>query len=291
MARLATLAVAAFTGLLLAGCVGGLGPAGLSLPAADGVQTVSDAADALDAHRSSASENAKAAIAVTDAFGSYVRDINADQRALSGAQHPSAARQLVRQSIVGVSGKRILSGSQLVLRPGDYCQSSAGYTVNGIPSLDETFGWETGAFDGGTRATDGRGQATWFANASGAVVQGAIGGLSIARNGAQARCPIDAPAFILKGGESENAFSIPISMAFRHGQLANLSVADARFANGNNLAVTTRSNRQAIGVYGVIANGRTQVATFRTDGVGAGTLTITSTGAQYVIADWIVVGT
>ena len=82
MARPAALAVAALAGFLLAGC---FGPAGLSLPAAvDGVQTVSDAADSLDIHRSTASENAKAAIAITDALGSFVRDISADQRALSG---------------------------------------------------------------------------------------------------------------------------------------------------------------------------------------------------------------
>ncbi len=56
MARSAALAVVALTGLLLAACAGGsFDQAGLSLPAAtaDGVQTVSDAADALDGHRTS----------------------------------------------------------------------------------------------------------------------------------------------------------------------------------------------------------------------------------------------
>jgi hypothetical protein len=33
------------------------------------------------------------------------------------------------------------------------------------------------------------------------------------------------------------------------------------------------------------------MATFRTDAGGDGTLTITSTGAQYVIANWVVVST
>ena len=91
MARLATYAVAALAGLLLAGCSGGsFGQAGLSLPAAsDGVQTVSDAADALDAHRTLASENAKAAISVTDALGSFVREISADQRTLADQRHAS----------------------------------------------------------------------------------------------------------------------------------------------------------------------------------------------------------
>jgi hypothetical protein len=300
MARLATLAVAALTGLLLAGCEGSFGQAGL--PAAgDGVQTVSDAADALDAHRSSASDNAKAAIAVTDAFGSFVRDISADQRMLSlgasqrGTSAGRPAMRTIRQNIVETNGKRILSASELVMRPGvgvrDYCQSSAGYSVNGIPSLDETFGWESGVFAGGKRAADDRGLTIWSANASGAVVQASIGSLSIARSGARPTCPMNAPAFMLQGGSSENAFSIPITMAFRRGELFNLTVVNAKFANDESLEVRTDENRQPVSVSGVIANRYAQVATFRADALGNGTLTITSTGAQYIIADWIVVGT
>ncbi len=293
MARLAALPAAALAGLLLAACSGGsFGPAGLSLPAADGVQTVSDAADALDANRASASQNAKAAIAITDALGSFVRDISADQRALELGRSRAIVRSL-RQYTVVRNGKRILSGSELVTgqEAGTYCQSSTGYSVNGIPSLDETFGWESGAFSGGTRATGARGSAIWSARASGAVVQAEIGGLSIARSGAGASCPMSEPAFVLRGGSSENAFSLPVSMEFYRGRLSNLSVVDGRFANGENLEVTTQSERRGAAVYGVITNGHTQVATFRTDAMGDGTLTITSTGAQYVIGDWIVVGT
>ncbi len=299
MARLATLAVAALAGLLLASCSGGnFGQAGLSLPTAvDGVQTVSDAADALDAHRNLASENAKAAIAVTDAFGSFVRDISADQRALALAPPHSSTHQavhFVRQYMIEKNGKRILTGSELFMPRGvtatEYCQSSAGYSERGIPSLDETFGWESGAFSSGTRTAGERGSAIWSALASGAIVQGAIGGLTIARSGGNAACPINAPAFILKGGLSENPFEIPIAVAFERGQLTNLSVANGRFASGNSLQVTT-ANRQPVRVTGLISNGHTQVASFHTDATGDGTLTITSTGAQYVIADWVVVGT
>jgi hypothetical protein len=294
MARTAAFAVAALIGLLLAGCYGGsFGQAGLSLPAADGLQTVSDAADALDTHRSTGSDDAKAAIAATDAMGSFVRDIGSDQRELANGG-PKAARQSVhtiRQDVADLNGKRIFSGSELLLRSGDYCQSSAGYSVSGIPSLDETFGWEGGAFTGGTRQSNGRGSAVWSANASGSVVQGAIGGLSISRSSARPSCPMNAPAFILRGGDSENAFSIPISMAFRQGNLSSLRVSGARFANGDSLATTTRASRNGIEVDGIVSSGHTRVATFRIDGFGTGTLTITSTGAQYVIADWIVVGT
>jgi hypothetical protein len=291
MVRFAALGAAALAGFLIAGCAGGsFDQAGLSLPAADGVQTVSDAADALDAHRASASANAKAAIAVTDALGSFVREISADQRSLA-SRGGRAVTRLTHEYTVERDGKRITSGSQLVLRNalGGYCQSTAGYTVSGIPSLDESFGWEGGTFDGGTRSTGDAGSAVWSANASGAVVQGAIGGLSIARSGAPASCPMTAPAFVVDGGVSENAFSLPISIAFRRGELANLSVVNGRFASGDSLEVTT--NRAPVEIDGRIANGRTQVGTFRINAIGSGTLTITSTGAQYVIADWIVVGT
>lgn len=288
MVRLTAVA-AVFAGLLLAGCAGGA----LGLPA-DGVQTVSDAADSLVPHRTSGSENAKSAIGATDALGSFVREISADQRALAGRRQSDRPARTVRQGSVTLGGKRILSGSQLVLQPGldasTYCQSSAGYAVNGIPSLDESFGWQSGAYAGGTRSSDGRGLAVWSARASGAVVQGTIGDFRIARGASSGSCPMNAPAFVLKGGVSANAFEIPIGMAFRGGELFNLSVSNAKFANGDMLAVTT-SNRQPVDVRGLITRGRIQVATFRTNGAGYGTLTITSTGAQYVIADWIVIGT
>ncbi len=295
MARPATLGVAALTGLLIAGCAGGsFGQAGLSLPAADGVQTVSDAADALDSHRASASENARSAIAVTDALGSFVRDISADQRTLAGRRAGAVGTaRLSREYVAEHNGKQILSGSELVLRQNagaaDYCQNSAGYSVNGIPSLGETFGWQSGALDGGTRTSDERGAATWSARASGAIVQGAIGTLSLARNAGNATCPMNAPAFILRGGTSENPFEMPVAVTFRGGSLANLSVADGKFADGDTLDVTT-TGRQRVEIDGVITDGRTQLATFRTDAAGRGTLTITSTGAQYSLADWIVVG-
>lgn len=289
MGRLAPLAVVALAGLLAAGCAGGsFGQAGFSLPAAaDGVQTVADAADALDGHRPSASENAKSAIAATDALGSFVRDISADQRAISGPKQ-AALRRNSHQWTVERNGKRIVAGSALVLRPGQnaYCQSSAGYMAGGIPSLDAEFGWQGGAFAGGTRSAKAGGIAVWSAQASGAVVQGGIGKLSISRTGAAPACPMNEPAFILEGGSSQNAFELPIAMAFRGGTLQNLSVVDGRFADGATLDVSTTGPV----VNGVIDGAHARVATFRTNATGNGTLTITSSGAQYAIADWIVVG-
>jgi hypothetical protein len=330
MARSATLAVAAFIGVLLAGCSGGtLGQAGVLLPGADGVQTVSDAADALDAHRSSGSETAKAAIGAADALGSFVREVANEERALDGSgrgttsyirgksaaltvhtEAPKISEVSLRgigrirsgfalrtsSKLVTAGGKGVISSAELVMRPSlgsltDYCQSVAGFSVTGIPSLDETFGWQNDAFSGGARATDDRGFATWMGNASGEVLQAAIGGLSIVRGAASPTCPMTEPAFALNGSAAKDAFSIPISVTFRRGQLWSLSVSNAKFSNGESLEATSENNRQGVSVSGVITNERSQMATFRTDAGGDGTLTITSTGAQYVIANWVVVST
>jgi hypothetical protein len=303
MARPAALVVASFVGLFLGGCSGGgFGQSGVSVPSAgDGVQTVSDAADALDVHRTSASENAKAAIGAMDALGSFVRDMSDAEHLFSGSSHAGQrivlsgpGGRVLRFSRLSNRDKRIISGSDLVMQPSlgnvtDFCQSSAGYSLAGIPSLDITFGWQSGAFSGGARATDDHGFSTWSANAGGEIVEGAIGALSIRRSAAGSACPMTAPAFTLDGADASNAFSIPISMAFHRGELSSISVANGTFANGESLDVTSAANRQSIEVDGVVRNSRTSLATFRTNAFGNGTLTITSTGAQYVISDWIVV--
>jgi hypothetical protein len=302
MARPATIAVVALVGLLLAGCTGGgFGQTGVSLPTAagDGVQTVSDAADALDAHRALASENAKAAIGATDAVGSFVRDVSRAERVLSGPYRGEGAAPRQGRGLAQIwagRDKRIVSGSYIRLQRSfgnvtDFCESSAGFTTAGIPSLDVTFGWQSGAFSGGARASDERGSATWSATATGDIVEGAIDALSIKRAAGGGTCPLSAPSFLLDGADAANAFSIPVSIAFHRGQLSNLSVANAMFENGESLDVTTSASRHGAAVNGVIRNGRTRLATFRTNASGNGTLTITSSGAQYVVADWIVVST
>ena len=80
-------------------------------------------------------------------------------------------------------------------------------------------------------------------------------------------------------------------MAFHRGDLTNLSVVNAHVCKRRESrsddapeSAAGRDRRRRS------ADGRTQVATFRTNAVGYGMLTITSTGAQYVVADWIVVG-
>jgi hypothetical protein len=286
MARFSALATYALVGLLLTGCSAAFGQAGASLPTAgDDVQTVSDVADSLVANRSSASQNAKAAIGVTDALGSIVRDVSKSEGILSGAARSSKKSAGVRT---------VFSRSLLVLNPGGggvsgFCQSSAGYSLKGIPSLDETFGWQSGAYSGGARVSGDHGFSTWSANTSGEAIQAPIGGLSVARNGSES-CPMMAPMFSLHGATANNAFSIPIALTYRHGTLWNLSVSNARFAGGESLDVAMSPGRPP-SLAGVITRGNTELAKFDTNAYGKGTLTITSSGAQYAIADWIVTGT
>ncbi len=45
-----------------------------------------------------------------------------------------------------------------------------------------------------------------------------------------------------------------------------------------------------LAVTGVITKGETELGSFDENAAGNGTLTVTSTGAQYRIKDWIVVG-
>jgi hypothetical protein len=285
MVRPAAFAIVALTGLLLTACAGMLGGPGFSLPSAgDEAQTVSDVADSLDAHRSSATEDARAAIGVANALGSIVREVSWNERVVSAAHRASKS----------AAAPGVISRSQLVIRPqlGNvfaYCESSAGYGTKGIPSLDETFGWQSGAYSGGTRVSDGRGFSTWSANASGESVRAPIGRLAIVRKGS-ASCPMMAPTYSLRGATTGDAFSIPITLTYRRGALWNLSVTNAMFSGGESLDVASSSERQP-SFMGFITRSGTQLAEIRADALGNGTLTITSTGAQYRLADWIVTGT
>lgn len=198
-----------------------------------------------------------------------------------------------------VDGKETAFNSAVVMLPSqgdvtDYCEQSAGYSITGIPSLDVTFGWQTAAFSEVARATDGHGMATWSATENGTVFQAPIGSLVISQNAVNPACPMTASEFsVTSAAADKSSFSIPISVTFRRGLVVGISVAHAR-VGGDTLDVATATYRARTDdgyVRGIIKGDRTQIATFHTDGFGNGTLTITSTGAQYVIRDWIVVGT
>ena len=167
-----------------------------------------------------------------------------------------------------------------------------GEPATGIASLDETFGWQGGILSGGTRTTKGNAFVTWSATPSGTIYQGAIGSLSISSATQNTSCPIAKPDFSLTGGTSLGTYSIPIAVSFHRGQLWSVTVSNGSLPNGDTLNVrTNRAHREGARGYivGAVTNGSTSVATFAVNAFGNGVLTVTSTGAQYKIVDWIVV--
>lgn len=201
-------------------------------------------------------------------------------------------------STTNISGsKTIVGDDELVMQAGSngtsaWCGDSAGYNATGIAAMNETFGWQGGVLSGGTRLLNNDGSVTWTATHAGSVFTGAIGSLSIAIGSENTTCPIATPQYTLSGGTSQGSYSIPVTTTYMHGVLTNLTVTNAQLANGNTLNVITNSsvsNTSSNFITGTIANGSTQIATFAVDCFGDGTLTVTSSGAQYVIDDWHVV--
>ena len=201
-------------------------------------------------------------------------------------------------SSTNISGsKTIVADDELVMQAGSsgmnaWCGDSAGYNATGIAALGETFGWQGGVLTGGTRTLNTDGSVTWTATHAGVVFTGAIGSLSIASGSENTTCPIATAQYTLAGGTSQGSYSIPVTTTYMHGVLTNLTVTSAQLANGNTLNVTTNSsvsNTSSSFITGTITNGSTQIATFAVDCFGDGTLTVTSSGTQYVIADWHVV--
>jgi hypothetical protein len=199
-----------------------------------------------------------------------------------------------------ISGaKTIVSGDEFVMQAASggssatgYCGDSAGFNATGFARLGETFGWQGGVLSGGTRTVNGDGSVTWAGTHTGTTFKGAFGSLSVAAGVQNTACPISTPMFTLSGGTSTGSFSIPVSVTYVSGVISNLTIANATLANGDTLNVTTNTGAppsSSTFIQGVIASGATQVATFAVDAFGDGTLTVSSTGAQYVITDWQVV--
>ena len=194
-----------------------------------------------------------------------------------------------------ISGvKTIADDDELVMQAGSggvttWCGDSAGYNVTGIATLNETFGWQGDVASGGTRTVNGDGSVTWSATHSGTVFSGGIGALSIASGTPNTGCPISTPDFTLAGGTSGGSYTIPVTTTFTHGELTSLTVTNASLANGTTLNVTTNSAvlpTNANFIQGIISGANGQIATFAVDCFGDGTLTVTSSGVQYVITDW-----
>ena len=199
---------------------------------------------------------------------------------------------------LNIAGSRTMaSDEELVMMPASngtnaFCSDSAGYNATGIQSLGETFGWQGGVLNGGTRTINADGSVTWQATHAGSTSKGAIGSLSILAGTPNTTCPITTPQYTLSGGTSTGAYTIPMTVTYKSGLLENLTITNATLANGDTLNVSTNSNvlpTSSTFVTGTLSNGGTQIATFAVDAFGDGTLTVTKSGAQFVITDWHVV--
>lgn len=197
---------------------------------------------------------------------------------------------------LGISGsKTINDGAELVMQPAAngsnaFCGDSAGYNATGIAKLGETFGWQ--GSESGSRTMNADGSVTWTTSHAGNSESGAIGSLALAAGIQNTTCPIAKPMFTLAGGTAGNAFSIPVTATYAHGVLSNLTIVNAQLAGGATLNVTTNAGVAPSSsgyITGVLAKNGAQTATFAVDAFGSGTLTVTASGAQFVITDWHVV--
>lgn len=204
----------------------------------------------------------------------------------------------VTNDTLNISGvKTIDSDAEIVMLSGSggsnqYCSDSAGFNATGIASLNETFGWQGGVLAPGTRTVNSDGSVTWNSTHTGSVSKGPIATLSVVTGTQNTACPITTPMFTLAGGSQIGTYSIPILATYKLGLLQSLTVTNASLANGNTLNVTTNSSVQpqnTLFINGVISNGGSTVATFNTDAFGDGTVTLASSGKQFVITDWHVV--
>ena len=174
-----------------------------------------------------------------------------------------------------------------------YCGDSAGFNATGIASLNETFGWAGGDLPGGTRVVNSDGSVTYSGTQSGTSYVGGIGALNIASATQNTACPISTPDFTLTGGTSKGTYTIPITATYKAGLLENLSVTNAQLVDGDTLNVTTNTSQPPTSsnfISGILTNSSgAQVSTFAVDAFGDGTLTVTQSGAQYVMNNWHVI--
>lgn len=209
----------------------------------------------------------------------------------AGFANLTAARVVVNKATV------LSTDAEFVMMPASsmsssFCSDSAGFDPTGIVSLDSTFGWQGSVLAGGVRTAEGSGLVTWSATPSGTAFSATIGSLSIATATQNVSCPIARPDFTLAGGNPIGTYTIPITITFHRGRLWSITVPHATLPGGDTLSVrTNHARRQGSRDYisGTIRSGRTSIATFGVNAFGNGMLTVTSTGAQYKIADWIVI--
>lgn len=215
-----------------------------------------------------------------------------------GFPNPAAGFARTDAGSLNIAGSNTVNSDfELVMLPlngasESFCGDAAGYNATGISSLSETFGWQGGVFSTGTRTVNSNGTVTWSATHTGSTAKGAIGSFSIGIAAQNTACPISKPMYTLSGGTSQGSYTIPTVATYQSGLLVNLSITSASLANGTTLNVSTNgsvSPTSSLFITGTISSGSSQISTFNVDAFGDGTLTMTSSGAQYVITDWHVV--
>jgi hypothetical protein len=206
------------------------------------------------------------------------------------------ARTTASQLLVGTQ-KNVLSDTETVMAPStssvnSYCTDSAGYNAVGLPNLGLSFGWQGGAFTGGTRTLNADTSVTWKATHAGQTESAPIGQLAIASGARNTACPIVTPAYTLTGGTAKGNYTIPISVTFLNGVIRNLTITNAALASGYTLNVTTNTMKWPAStsfVTGTVTSGTTVIATFAVSAFGNGSLTVAATGNRFAIVDWNVV--
>lgn len=193
--------------------------------------------------------------------------------------------------------KTIVSDDEIVMSPSSgtvnaFCGDSAGFNATGIAALGETTGWN-GVLSNASRTVNTDGSITYDTTHIGTTYKGAIGSLAVVIGSQNIVCPLSAPMFTLGGGTMIDSYTIPVVVTFLHGAIENLAITNGKLANGDVLNVSTRTTLSFANsgfISGTIATASgTQVATLTLDAFGDGTLTVASTGKQFVITDWHVI--
>jgi len=161
-----------------------------------------------------------------------------------------------------------------------FCRSFSGAVR--VSSLAMSFAWE-GSARGNSAADAGGSSATasglMFLAPEGSIRHGAV---------ARANCPNYAPTFTAGLEATALRFRIPIAIEYRGGELQNVRVSRASFGQYT-MSVDGIRGAGGVSIVGVLANHRIPIASLQADRFGNGNLTITSTGAQYRLANWMVV--
>ena len=99
--------------------------------------------------------------------------------------------------------------------------------------------------------------------------------------------------FTLAGSTPQGTYSIPVVATYKAGLLDRVHDLQCGLANGTTLNVTTNTGVSPTSnqFFSAARSPRTarRIATFSVDAFGDGTLSVSSSGAQYVITDWQVV--